>query len=582
MENISNQYQRQTMKNWILILVLSVMTVGYVNAQKSTLQKQGTATQLVVDGKPFLILGGELGNSSAACTEDIERIFPKLQRMGLNTVLVPAYWDLIEPQEGQFDFTLTDKVIRQARQNDLKVIFLWFGAWKNSMSCYAPLWFKENYKKYPRAYTQKGKPLEIASAFSENVFQADNRAFSQWMEHVAAIDKEEGTVIMIQIENEIGMLEDARDYSKEANALFNAPVPAELMSYLQKDKKTLHPQMLEKWESQGSKKQGTWQEVFGADIYTDELFMAWHYARYVERIAQSARSIYNIPLYVNAAMNSRNRKPGEYPSAGPLAHLIDIWHCGAPNIDLLAPDLYDNGFTDWVAKYKLHNNPLFIPEIKLTDNNGVRAFYIFGEHDAIGISPFSIEGGSDSPNSPLVKSYRTLKEFMPLLAKYQGKGAMKGLLFDQENKERIIYQDDLKITCRHFFTLPWDARATDGSVWPEGGGVLLRLAPNEYIVAGSGIVIEFEKATENQAKVRALGEDGFAQAGGKGDGVISDKVMWKGARCGIGSVDEVKVNKDGTLSYIRRLNGDQDHQGRHVRISVGDFQILHVKLYEYK
>ena len=220
MENISNQYQRQTMKNWILILVLSVMTVGYVNAQKSTLQKQGTATQLVVDGKPFLILGGELGNSSAACTEDIERIFPKLQRMGLNTVLVPAYWDLIEPQEGQFDFTLTDKVIRQARQNDLKVIFLWFGAWKNSMSCYAPLWFKENYKKYPRAYTQKGKPLEIASAFSENVFQADNRAFSQWMEHVAAIDKEEGTVIMIQIENEIGMLEDARDYSKEANALF--------------------------------------------------------------------------------------------------------------------------------------------------------------------------------------------------------------------------------------------------------------------------------------------------------------------------------------------------------------------------
>ena len=450
------------------------------------------------------------------------------------------------------------------------------------MSCYAPLWFKENYKKYPRAYTQKGKPLEIASAFSENVFQADNRAFSGWMEHVAAIDKEEGTVVMIQIENEIGMLEDARDYSKEANALFNAPVPSELMSYLQKNKKTLHPQMLEKWESQGSKKQGTWQEVFGADIYTDELFMAWHYARYVERMAQSARSIYNIPLYVNAAMNSRNRKPGEYPSAGPLAHLIDIWHCGAPSIDLLAPDLYDNGFTDWVAKYKLHNNPLFIPEIKLTDNNGVRAFYIFGEHDAIGISPFSIEGGSDSPNSPLVKSYRTLKEFMPLLAKYQGKDAMKGLLFDQENKERIVYQDDLKITCRHFFTLPWDARATDGSVWPEGGGVLLRLAPNEYIVAGSGIVIEFEKVTENQVKVQALGEDGFAQAGGKGDKVISDKVMWKGARCGIGSVDEVKVNEDGTLSYIRRLNGDQDHQGRHVRISVGDFQILHVKLYEYK
>lgn len=205
------------------MLILCSLAAKYTFAQRSSLQKQGTATQLVVDGKPFLILGGELGNSSAACVQDIERIFPKLQRMGLNTVLVPAYWDLIEPAEGSFDFTLTDKVLQQARENDLKVIFLWFGVWKNSMSCYAPLWFKENYKKYPRAYTQSGKPLEIASAFSEAVFEADNRAFSKWMQHIAAADKEEGTVIMIQIENEIGMLENARDYSREANKAFNAP-----------------------------------------------------------------------------------------------------------------------------------------------------------------------------------------------------------------------------------------------------------------------------------------------------------------------------------------------------------------------
>ncbi|MDE5701167.1 DUF5597 domain-containing protein [uncultured Bacteroides sp.] len=570
------------MKSWILFWVISSLLFVHANAQKSALQKQGTATQLTVDGKPFLILGGELGNSSAACTEDIERIFPKLQRMGLNTVLVPAYWDLTEPQEGQFDFTLTDKTIEQARLNGLKVVFLWFGAWKNSMSCYAPLWFKEDYKKYPRACTQNGKPLEIASAFSENVYQADSRAFSQWLRHIAAIDREEGTVIMIQIENEIGMLEAARDHSQEADALFYAPVPDELTKYLQKNKKKLHPEMLRKWEKQGCKKQGNWQEVFGEDIYTDELFMAWHYARYVERMAQLARSIHDIPLYVNAAMNSRNRKPGEYPSAGPLAHLIDIWHCGAPHIDLLAPDLYDNGFTGWVAQYKLHNNPLFIPEIKLTDDDGVRAFYVFGKHDAIGISPFSIEDGSDSPDAPIVKSYRTLRELMPLLTRYQGKGVMEGMLFDQENRESIFIQDDLRIVCRHYFTLPWDPRAKDGSAWPEGGGILLRLAPNEYIVAGSGIVIEFEKVSENQGKMQALGEDGFAQAGGKNGETANRKAEWKGARCGIGHVDEVQVNEDGTLSYIRRLNGDQDHQGRHVRISTGDFRILHVKLYEYK
>lgn len=572
------------MKRLILFLTITITLFGErVFAQNSTLQKQGTATQLVVDGAPFLILGGELGNSSAACVQDIEHIFPKLERMELNTVLVPAYWDLIEPVEGSFDFTLTDKVLQQARQNNLKVVFLWFGAWKNSMSCYAPLWFKENYKRFPRAYTRNGKPLEIASAFSEAVYEADQRAFSKWMQHIAAADKEEGTVIMIQIENEIGMLEDARDYSPEANKAFNAPVPEEFMTYLQKNKKTLHPQMLKKWESQGCKKQGTWQEVFGADIYTDEIFMAWHYAKYVERLAQTARSIYNVPLYVNAAMNSRGRKPGEYPSAGPLAHLIDVWHCGAPSIDMLAPDLYDNGFIDWTAQYKLHNNPLFIPEIGLTDNNGVRAFYIFGEHDAIGISPFSIENGSDSPGSPLVQSYAKLKELMPLLTKYQGKGVMKGLLFDGKNKERIITDDDLTITARHFFTLPWDPRATDGSPWPEGGGILLKLSENEYIVAGNGIVLEFAKTSEKQASEarKLLGEDGFALKNGQQAEVKHDD-KFKGMRCGIGYVDEVEVDKEGKLRYIRRLNGDQDHQGRHVRISVGDFKILHVRLYEYR
>lgn len=565
------------------IFLIIILFVYPIKAQQSLshLQKQGTATQLVVDGKPFLVIGGELGNSSASSFEDVERIFPKLQRMGLNTVLVPAYWDLIEPIEGQFDFALTDKVIRQARENDLKVVFLWFGAWKNSMSCYAPFWFKEDYKRFPRAYTKAGKPLEIAGAFSENVFQADCKAFSAWLKHVAEVDAKEGTVVMVQIENEIGMLEEARDYSKEADKCFRAPVPPRFIDYLQKNKKQLHPVMLAKWESKGCKKNGTWEEVFGADIYTDEIFMAWSYAAYVERMAKAGRAIYDVPLFVNAAMNSRNRKPGEYPSAGPLAHLIDVWHCAAPTIDFLAPDLYDKGFVDWVAKYKLHNNPLFIPEIRLEDNDGVRAFYVFGEHDAIGFCPFSIEDGSDNSDAPLVKSYGKLKELMPLLTKYQGKGAMKGLLFDQENQERVLSFDDLKITCRHYFTLPWDPRARDGSVWAEGGGILLRLARNEYIVAGSGIVLEFKKENEDKVKVtQTLGEDGFVSVGGKAQ---KQESVWQGGmRAGIGFVDEVSVNEDGSLKYIRRLNGDQDHQGRHVRISVGEFSILHVKLYDYK
>lgn len=570
--------------NKLLVLLISLFLIFKLQAQSTKtnpfFKEQGTATQLFVDNRPFLVLGGELGNSSASSFNDIEKIFPKLERMGLNTVLVPAYWDLVEPEEGVFNFDLIDKTINQARENNLKVVFLWFGAWKNSMSCYAPLWFKKDYKKYPRAYTKAGKPLEIASSFSQNVYEADNRAFSQLMKHIATVDEKDNTVIMMQIENEIGMLEDARDYSKEANLLFEKQVPEALIKYLTKNKKQLHPWLSQKWQEQGSKTKGNWQEIFGNDIYADEIFMAWSYAQYIEKMAQTARSIHNIPLFVNAAMNSRDRKPGEYPSAGPLAHLIDIWRSGAPSIDLLAPDLYDKGFADWTSQYKLPNNPLFIPEVRLSDNNGVQAFFVFGEHDAIGYCPFSIEHGSDDPNGQLAKAYSKLRELMPLLTKHQGKGVSNGLLFDKDNAQRFLFYDDLKITCRHSLTLPWNPQASSQEVWNEAGGILFHLGKNEYIIAGTGLVVEFENKEEiKETQIKNLGEDGFLNQGG----ASMKQAVWNGApRVGIGTVDEIGIKPDGSFEYIRRLNGDQTHQGRHVRIDYGDFKILHVKLYEYK
>lgn len=569
-------------KRSILSLLAGVLLSTALAQPTPHWQQQGSAKQLIVDNCPYLILGGELGNSSASSPYDIDLIFPKLKRTGLNTVLVPAYWDLIEAEEGTFDFSLVDHAITQARANDLRIVFLWFGAWKNSMSCYAPLWFKQDYKKYPRVRTQTGKPLEIASPFSDNVFQADSKAFKAFMRHLSETDGDKHTVIMVQVENEIGMLESARDYSEEANRLFQSAIPEKLADYLVKNKKTLHPWLAGKWQKAGGKTEGNWQEVFGTDLYTDEIFMAWHYASYVERMIQCGREAYNLPMYVNAAMNSRGRKPGEYPSAGPLAHLIDIWHCAAPGIDLLAPDLYDKGFTGWTAQYKLHNNPLFIPEIRLEPNDGVRAFYVFGEHDGIGFSPFSIEDAPDRPSYQLTQSYLKLKELMPLITRYQGQGAMKGLLFDQTEKERTLAWDNTLLICKHFFTLPWDSRATDGSVWPEGGGLVIRMAEDEYLIAGSGIVVEFkskEEAALSTAQAK-LGEDGFVL---EGEGRQASTARWKNEkRIGIGSVDEVSVNEDGSLNFIRRYNGDQDHQGRHARIGVDNFQILHVKLYEYR
>ena len=260
----------------------------------------------------MLILGGELSNSAATCFDDIDRVMPEMKRIGLNTVLVPAQWDLVEPREGEYDFSLIGRAIDKARENKLKVVFLWFGAWKNSMSCYAPMWFKEDLKRFPRAITATGKPMEIASAFSKNVLEADRRAFSKLMEYIKEKDKEQSTVIMVQVENEIGMLESARDYSPEATRLYNSEVPEELLSYLESHAKTLHPYTLKKLtdsetlsrESQKTlseklKRGGTWSALFGDDIYTEEMFMAYHYAKYVEQLAQSAQGIHDIPLYVN-------------------------------------------------------------------------------------------------------------------------------------------------------------------------------------------------------------------------------------------------------------------------------------------
>ncbi len=520
------------------------------------------------------ILGGELSNSAATSVSDIEKVLPRMKTLGLNTVLVPVYWEFLEPVEGQMDFTLVDRTIDVARQQGLKIVPLWFGAWKNSMSCYAPAWFKLDVKRFPRAVTAEGKPLEIASCFSDHVLQADLKAFSALMQHIAEKDPRRDVVIMIQIENEIGMLESARDHSPLAEKAYKQPVPQALLKAL------------------SIKRQGTWAEVFGTDDYADEKFMAWHYACYVEHLAQAARRIHDMPLYVNAAMNSRGRKPGEYPSAGPLAHLADIWKAGAPDIDILAPDIYDTGFKSWASQYAMPSRPqdggkvknrLFIPESRCCANSGVRALYAFGEHQALGFSPFAIDQASPKETGSVTQAYHLLREIFSLTSHHSPLATQSwGLLFDQEDRERIIDDNGVLITCRHYFTLPWDARATDGSTWPEGGAMLIRLGKYDYLLAGSGVVIDFKTRTEKQQEQqKELGEDGFAEAGGNRSGFTVLGSQFSGSRLGLLSVDEVDVDHQGQMHFLRRHNGDQSHQGRHARISVGEWKMLHIQLYEY-
>ena len=565
--------------------IISVLLSIFMMLVSNTLRADDVISQ-------FRILGGELSNSAATSVSDIDEVLPRMKALGLNTVLVPVYWEFLEPVEGQMDFTLVDRTIDVAREQGLKIVPLWFGAWKNSMSCYAPAWFKRDVKRFPRAVTAEGKPLEIASCFSDNVLQADLKAFSALMQHIAEKDPQREVVIMMQIENEIGMLESARDHSPLAEKAYKA----------------------EKWA-----------ERYGTDDYADEKFMAWHYACYVEHLAKAARRIHDMPLYVNAAMNSRGRKPGEYPSAGPLAHLADIWKAGAPSIDILAPDIYDTGFKSWAAQYamplrpqdggKVKNvfakpneqseacfdsamarkgrmkfNRLFIPESRCCENSGVRALYAFGEHQALGFSPFAIDQASPMETESVTQAYNLLRQIFCLKTDAAANSSLFtfhsslhtwGLLFNQEDKERVIDDDGVVMTCRHYFTLPWDPRATDGSTWPEGGAMLIRLGKYDYLMAGSGVVIDFKTRTEKQQEQqKKLGEDGFAEAGNEMFNV--QRSMFNGKRLGLHSVDEVTIDHQGQIQFLRRHNGDQSHQGRHARISVDDWKILHIQLYEYK
>ena len=532
------------LRGFILTTAVSLLAMAGVNAEAQRIPG-------------YVILGGELGNSSASSKDDIRNYFPKLKQMGLNTVLMPVYWELIEPEEGHFDFTLLSEALQAANENDLKIVPLWFGAWKNSMSCYAPSWVKKDTKRYPRAITDEGKPLEILSAFSDNVLNADLKAFNAFIDYLKSNDKN-NIVTMIQIENEIGMLESARDHSPIADKEYAKGIPESLAKSL------------------GVSTGASWNTLSTDTDYAEEMFMAWNYARYVEQLAKVAREkLPSTPLYVNAAMDSRGRRPGQYPSAGPLARLASIWKAGAPSVDFLSPDLYDPPFAAWFNQYDMKGNPLFIPEIRRSTDSGTHAFYAFGQHNALGFSPFSIENATPAEAERLKEAYGLLETVVPLSREKE----CYGLLFDSSNAKESITkeQDGIRTISSHFFTLPWDSRATDGSVWPDGGGIVIRLAKDEYLIAGSGIVVKWETVGESDIEA-SLGEDGFMQTGSD----AAKKHGWQGkGRVGILSCDEVKVNPDGSFTTVRRLNGDETHQGRHVRIGVDGYKALHVKLYRY-
>ena len=541
----------KTKSAWAVLLLFAASILAASASSIPHLEKKGTATQMIVDDQPFLILGGELHNSSSSSLDYMKPIWPELREMNLNTVLTPVAWESIEPEEGKFDFTLVDGLIRGARENNLHLVFLWFGSWKNSMSSYTPAWVKTNQQRFPRAQRTDGSSVEILSPFSDANCDADSHAFAALMKHLREFDGRKHTVIMVQVENEIGMIPEARDHSAIANQLFSGPVPKELMDYLKNHRDSLIPELREAWEKAGFKTSGTWENVFGPGAETEEMFMAWHYARYTDRVAAAGKAEYPLPMYVNAALVRPGWKPGQYPSGGPLPHLMDIWRAAAPHIDILAPDIYFPNFQDWCEKYYRSGNPLFIPETRPVPAN---LLYALGQFDAIGVSPFGIEDEFSRPRTDtpsIAETYKTLAALSPLILQNQGRGTMAGVWLDETNRTRKVTLGGYTLNIAHDYTWPYSSGFHQTNSWPRMGGLIISTGPGEYWVAGCGLVITF---TSNS----------------------TDKPI-----AGILSIDEGDF-VDGHWMPGRRLNGDENHQGRHLSMPPDQCSIQFLKLYSYK
>ena len=561
------------------------------------LRKQGTATQLVVDGKPFLALAGELTNNAATSLPMMEPIWPKLVAANLNTALVGVSWAQFEPEEGSFNYTQIDGVIAKARENHMHLVILWFGSWKNGTSSFAPYWVKKDYTRFPRIQIGNGStvsisgPVELLSTFGDATRDADAAAFAALMRHIKEVDGAQHTVLMMQVENEVGVLRDSRDRSPAANRAFAGPVPAELMNYLEAHKDTLIPEFRAVWAANGYKSSGTWEEVFGpgkpADVEipiqttsppmsadehevswrdlhwpSDEIFMAWNYARFVEKVVKEGKAAYDIPMYVNGWLQQPNHAwPGTYPSGGPMPQVHDMWRAGAPDVDILAPDLYLPYFDEVCQRFSRNGNPLFIPE---TGTNAANVIMAVGKHNAIGFSPFGVDGGRPIPPD-LAAAYGMLDNMAPMILAHQGTDTMTAVRMVQGDSPKQVKLGNYTMTFTYTGRIMRLApQAKGGVVAPpppprqpgaepeeplpplEAAAVVISTGPDEYYFGGGGMRVDFTPNTPGPPNV------------------------------GLGVVQTGKF-VDGKWELTRWIEGDDDAQGEILVLNPGT--IMRVQLY---
>jgi hypothetical protein len=469
-------------------MILCSIPVCVLSQDMPHIEKKGDHFAMVVDGKPFLILGAQINNSSSWAST-LPKVWPAVEDLHVNTVEAPVYWEQMEPKQGTFDFGNVDLLVNGAREQHLRLVLLWFGTWKNGQAHYVPEWIKTDTQKYPREVSSYGKILDVLSPNSATNLEADKLAFVALMRHLKAIDGAQHTVIMIQVENESGSIGSVRDYSAAANQQFAGDVPSSLTT-------ALHSAS------------GTWAKVFGADA--DERFAAYSTANYINQVAKAGKAEYALPMYCNvwltypvAALENRDHASAgqEYPSGGPQQGNISIWKSAAPAIDILAPDFYshDHAFYHQViAAYDRDDNPLFIPETSLSKDFRSNLFYALG-HGAIGFSPFGIDYTNWTITDDKIPTY--LSDNYGLLLPMANEVAQLNL---DGRLQTAVEQKGMPRQTLHFpgvdvivsFGFPQrDGETPPGTTDASGRALVAQLGPFEFLVTGFDASVSFELAS---------------------------------------------------------------------------------------
>ena len=499
---------------------------------------------LIVDGEPFLVLGAQVNNSSA-WPAMLPKVWPMVNRLHANTVQVPIAWEQIEPEEGKFDFSFLDQLLKEARANDKRLMLLWFATWKNTAPAYAPAWVKLDNKRFPRMLDAKGATHYALSPFAKSTLEADKRAFVRLMEHLKAADPQ-NTVITVQVQNEPGTYSSARDHSPEANRQFAASVP-------------------ETVRKRFGKGPGNWTALFGRDA--ELYFHSWAVASYIDSIAAAGKKVKALPMYANAALPGNPfdwQDPNTFASGGPSPAVIDIYEAAAPSLDWVSPDIYNpdhKAYLGFLDKYARKDNPLFVAE---TGNACHYARYFFATigRGAIGFSPFGMDAtgysnyplGAPKLDEDAVAAFARNYELFAPMQRVWAKAAAAGKVWGaaEPTDPAAGFKQELNLggylATVTFGRPQFGMDPPKGNTWPSGGLAVAELGPDEYLVTGFNARIEFAR-----------------QAGDKRPLLFE-------------RVEEGYYTKDKWV-FVRRWNGDQIDYGLNF---TGAKQVLRVKLATYR